>query len=89
MTARLASGTSGGAYFRVAAPELASSMSGDSESRIRSLFHAASDMAPSLIFMDELDALPPTRSDNAGGGGRGMIELFNSEPTCSRTEHFF
>jgi ribosome biogenesis ATPase len=61
----------GVAYFRVSAPELVSSMSGDSEGRIRALFQAASDMAPSLIFMDELDAIAPKRSDNAGGG-RGM-----------------
>jgi ribosome biogenesis ATPase len=55
-------------FFRVAAPELVSGMSGESEGRIRDLFQAASDHAPSVIFMDELDAICPKRSE----GGRGM-----------------
>ena len=57
-------------YFRVSAPELVSGMSGESEGRIRKLFEAASAAAPSLIFLDELDAICPKRSD--GGGQRGM-----------------
>lgn len=57
-------------YFRVSAPELVSGMSGESEARIRELFLAASDSAPSIVFMDELDAIAPKRSD--GGSGRGM-----------------
>jgi ribosome biogenesis ATPase len=57
-------------YFRVSSPELVSGMSGESESRIRDLFKAASDLAPSIIFMDELDAIAPKRSE--GGGNRGM-----------------
>jgi len=56
-------------YFRVSAPELVSSMSGESESRIRELFQAASNTAPSLLFLDELDAICPKRS---GDTGRGM-----------------
>ena len=57
-------------YFRVSAPELVSGMSGESEGRIRELFQAASDMAPSIIFLDELDAIAPKRSDS--GSSRGM-----------------
>ncbi len=57
-------------FFRVSAPELVSGMSGESEGRIRDLFQAASDLAPSLIFLDELDAIAPKRSE--GGSSRGM-----------------
>jgi len=57
-------------YFRVSAPELVSGMSGESEARIRDLFQTASDSAPSIIFMDELDAIAPKRDD--GGSSRGM-----------------
>jgi ribosome biogenesis ATPase len=57
-------------YFRVSAPELVSGMSGESEGRIRDLFQAASDSAPAIIFLDELDAIAPKRND--GGSGRGM-----------------
>ncbi len=63
-------GQLGVAYFRVSAPELVSGMSGESEARIRDLFQAASDSAPSIVFMDELDAIAPKRSD--GGSSRGM-----------------
>jgi ribosome biogenesis ATPase len=45
-------------------------MSGESEARIRDLFQSASDCAPSIIFMDELDAIAPKRDD--GGSSRGM-----------------
>lgn len=57
-------------YFRVSAPELVSGMSGESEGRIRDLFKAASDMAPAIVFLDELDAIAPKRSDS--GSSRGM-----------------
>jgi ribosome biogenesis ATPase len=45
-------------------------MSGESEARIRELFQAASDSAPSIVFLDELDAIAPKRSES--GSGRGM-----------------
>ena len=57
-------------YFRVSAPELVSGMSGESEGRIRELFQAASDSAPSIVFLDELDAIAPKRSES--GSSRGM-----------------
>jgi ribosome biogenesis ATPase len=57
-------------FFRVAAPELVAGMSGESEERIRSLFQTASDMAPSIIFLDELDAIAPKRG--GAGDSRGM-----------------
>jgi ribosome biogenesis ATPase len=57
-------------FFRVSAPELVSGMSGESEGRIRNLFKNASDMAPAIIFLDELDAIAPKRSE--GGSSRGM-----------------
>ena len=57
-------------YFRVSAPELVSGMSGESEGRIRDLFRAAAEHAPSVVFMDELDAIAPKR--NEGGSSRGM-----------------
>jgi ribosome biogenesis ATPase len=57
-------------FFRLSAPELVSGMSGESEGRIRGLFQAASACAPSLIFIDEIDAIAPKRSD--AGNARGM-----------------
>jgi ribosome biogenesis ATPase len=68
--ANAVAGQLGVPYFRVSAPELVAGMSGESESRIRDLFKAASNAAPSLIFMDELDVIAAKRSGD--GGGRGM-----------------
>jgi len=59
-------------YFKVSAPELVSGMSGESEGRIRDLFTAASASAPSIIFMDEIDAIAPKRGDGSSGGTKGM-----------------
>jgi len=79
-------------YFKVSAPELVSGMSGESEGRIRDLFRAAAESAPSIVFMDELDAIAPKR--NEGGSSRGMekrmvAQLLTSmdadiDPSCTR-----
>ena len=71
--ANAVAGQLGVPFFRVSAPELVAGVSGESESRIRALFQAASDVAPSLIFMDEIDAVAPNRgSGGSGDSGRGM-----------------
>lgn len=68
--ANAVAGELGVSYFRVSAPELVSGMSGESEGRIRDLFKSASDLAPAIIFLDEIDAVAPKR--NEGGSTRGM-----------------
>jgi ribosome biogenesis ATPase len=56
-------------YFKISAPEIVSGMSGESESRLRQLFAAASASAPSIIFMDEIDAIAPKRSGDSSSKG--------------------
>eukprot|EP00931_Biecheleriopsis_adriatica_P117751 TRINITY_DN93238_c0_g1_i1.p1 TRINITY_DN93238_c0_g1~~TRINITY_DN93238_c0_g1_i1.p1 ORF type:complete len:783 (-),score=213.17 TRINITY_DN93238_c0_g1_i1:24-2372(-) len=58
-------GTTGVPFFCIAATEIVSGMSGESEAKIRQLFQAAIAVAPSMIFMDEVDAITPKR-DSAG-----------------------
>lgn len=58
-------GSVGVPFFKVAATEIVSGMSGESEAKIRQLFQAALRAAPSLLFFDEIDAITPRR-DNAG-----------------------
>ena len=55
-------------FFSVSAPALVTGVSGESEGRVRRLFQTASDTAPALIFLDELDAVAAKRADT----GRGM-----------------
>ena len=48
-------------FFSIAATEIVSGMSGESEAKIRELFLTAAAHAPSLIFIDEIDAIVPKR----------------------------
>lgn len=52
-------------FFRVSAPEIVSGMSGESEAKIRALFADAEAEAPSIIFIDEVDAITPKRETAA------------------------
>ena len=48
--------------------ELLSKWVGESESAVRELFRRAKQAAPTLIFLDEVDALAPTRGQSTDGG---------------------
>ncbi|WP_062087681.1 CDC48 family AAA ATPase [Sulfolobus acidocaldarius] len=56
-----------GAYFiTVNGPEIMSKFYGESEQRIREIFKEAEENAPSIIFIDEIDAIAPKREDVTG-----------------------
>lgn len=48
-------------FLRVSAPEVVSGMSGESEAKLRALFQEATDLAPCIVFIDEIDAIFPKR----------------------------
>lgn len=48
-------------FLRVSAPEIVSGMSGESEAKLRQLFVEARDLAPCIMFIDEIDAIFPKR----------------------------
>lgn len=48
-------------FFKVAATELVSGVSGESEEQIRGLFDQAVAAAPCIVFIDEIDAITPKR----------------------------
>ena len=48
---------------QVSAPEIVSGMSGESEKEIREIFAEAKACAPSLIFIDEIDAITGKREN--------------------------
>jgi SpoVK/Ycf46/Vps4 family AAA+-type ATPase/intein/homing endonuclease len=58
---------SGANFIAVKGPELLSKWFGESEKRVRDLFKKAKQVAPCIIFFDEIDALAPRR-------GAGMHE---------------
>nr|CCC94760.1 putative vesicular transport protein (CDC48 homologue) [Trypanosoma congolense IL3000] len=58
--------------FFVAAPEIVSGISGDSEAKLRNLFMDAISAAPSIVFIDEIDTIAGRR-DQAQRGMEGRI----------------
>ncbi len=60
-------------FVYVGGPELISKFVGESEERLRQLFKEAEENAPSIIFMDEIDAIAPKREDATGEVERRMV----------------
>jgi len=54
-------------------PEIMSKFYGESEKKIRDLFEEAEKNAPSIIFIDELDAIAPKREDVGGEVERRVV----------------
>jgi len=56
-----------GAYFiSINGPEIMSKFYGESEQRLRDIFEEAQKNAPSIIFIDEIDAIAPKREEVTG-----------------------
>ena len=54
------------AFFSVSGPEIIHKFYGESEAHLRKIFEAAARDAPSIIFLDELDAIAPRREQVVG-----------------------
>ena len=48
-------------FYKLSAPEIVSSLSGQSEEKIRQVFAGAREKAPSVVFIDELDSIAGKR----------------------------
>ena len=53
-------------FIKINGPEIIQKYYGDSEARLREIFEEAARKAPSVIFIDEIDALAPKRADVVG-----------------------
>ncbi|MBI2173171.1 MAG: AAA family ATPase [Candidatus Aenigmarchaeota archaeon] len=62
MIAKAIANESGANFISVKGPELLSMYVGESERHIRDVFRRAKQVAPSIVFFDEIDALVPKRS---------------------------
>jgi transitional endoplasmic reticulum ATPase len=60
-------------FIYVGGPELVSKFVGESEERLRQLFKEAEENAPTIIFMDEIDAIAPKREEATGEVERRMV----------------
>ena len=54
------------AFFSISGPEIMSKYYGESEERLREIFRQAEENAPSIIFIDEIDAIAPKREEVTG-----------------------
>jgi transitional endoplasmic reticulum ATPase len=54
-------------FIAIRGPELLSKWVGESEKAIREVFRKAKQASPSIIFLDELDAIAPRRGGYSGG----------------------
>jgi transitional endoplasmic reticulum ATPase len=50
-------------FISISGPELVSKFVGESEEKLRQLFKDANEKAPSIVFMDEIDAIAPKREE--------------------------
>ena len=68
-------------FLRVVGSELIQKYAGEGPKLVRELFRTAKDMAPSIVFIDEIDAVGTKRYDTQSGGEkeiqRTMLELLN------------
>jgi len=68
-------------FLRIVGSELIQKYLGDGPKLVRELFRVAEENAPSIVFIDEIDAIGTKRYDSTSGGEREiqrtMLELLN------------
>ncbi len=60
-------------FISISGPELVSKFVGESEEKLREIFREANEKAPSIIFMDEIDAIAPKREEATNEVERRMV----------------
>ena len=60
-------------FHTVSGPEIMSKYYGESEEQLRDVFEEASEEAPAIIFMDELDSIAPKREEAGGDVERRVV----------------
>jgi transitional endoplasmic reticulum ATPase len=74
--ARATAGEIGANFYHLALNEVLSMWIGESEKQLSNLFQTARNNAPSVIFIDEVDALGGKRSDMHSHHSRSMVSQF-------------
>lgn len=68
-------------FLRVVGSELIQKYLGDGPKLVREIFRVAEELAPSIVFIDEIDAIGTKRYESSSGGEkeiqRTMLELLN------------
>jgi len=77
LMARAVAGEAGVPFFSIAASQFIEMFVGVGASRVRDLFDNAKKNAPSIIFIDELDAVGRSRGTGLGGGNDEREQTLN------------
>ena len=73
LIAKAVANESGANFTSIAGPEIMSKWYGESEARLREIFEQAEKNAPSIVFIDELDAIAPKREEVTGEVERRVV----------------
>jgi len=73
LIAKAIANETGAHFITINGPEIMSKFYGESEARLREVFQEAEQNAPSIIFIDELDAIAPKRSEVTGEVERRVV----------------
>jgi len=60
-------------FFTINGPEIMGSAYGESEKRLREVFEEATRVAPSIIFIDEIDSIAPKRTQVPGEAEKRLV----------------
>ncbi|KAH0787644.1 26S proteasome regulatory subunit 4 A [Histomonas meleagridis] len=81
LLARAVANSTSATFLRVVGSELIQKYLGDGPKLVRELFKTAHELAPSIVFIDEIDAIGTKRYDSSSSGEkevqRTMLELLN------------
>lgn len=73
LVAEAVANESGASFYVVRGPEIMGRYYGQSEERLRDLFKDAEDNSPSIIFLDEIDSIAPSRDSVSGEVERRVV----------------
>ncbi|MFW9879981.1 MAG: AAA family ATPase, partial [Candidatus Thorarchaeota archaeon] len=73
LLARAVAGETDAHFITISGPEIMSKFYGQSEENLRRVFEEAKEMAPSIIFIDELDSIAPKRGEVTGEVERRVV----------------
>ncbi|HDD57715.1 MAG TPA: AAA family ATPase [Thermoplasmatales archaeon] len=73
LIAKAVANEAGASFFTINGPEIMSKFYGQSEENLRKVFQEAEKNAPSIIFLDEIDAIAPKRSEVHGEVERRVV----------------
>lgn len=77
LLARAVAGEAGVAFFAISGSEFVEMFVGVGASRVRDLFKMAKEAGPSIVFVDEIDAVGRARGSGTGGGNDEREQTLN------------